>query len=241
MIKKKIAYTPLYEQVKKDILSRIIAGDWTPGSFLPNEFALADQYGVSQGTLRKALNELTAEKYLVRYQGKGTAVAVVEEDSSLFPFFFLCRKDEKHISPVSQIQSIEKVKASKKIALALKSKENCDILQIRRVRLLDQETVINEIVYISLEVLGKIDIDEIEIPNTLYAFYQDKCGIRIHKATETIEAILPDADDIKKLGVTKNHPLMKICRTSFDVADNVIEYRESKVNSEHFMYKIDLK
>lgn len=85
---KKISYVPLYEQVKKDILRRIIAGDWSPGSFLPNEFALAEQYGVSQGTLRKALNELTAEKYLVRYQGKGTAVAVVEDDTALFPFFF---------------------------------------------------------------------------------------------------------------------------------------------------------
>ena len=85
----KLTFAPLYEQVKKAILNRIIAGEWGPGSFLPSEIALAKEYGVSQGTLRKALNALTREKRLVRYQGKGTAVAVLDEDSSLFPFFLL--------------------------------------------------------------------------------------------------------------------------------------------------------
>jgi len=64
---KKITFTPLYMQVKEDILDRILKGEWSPGSFLPNEFVLAAQYELSQGTLRKALNELTAEKHLVRY------------------------------------------------------------------------------------------------------------------------------------------------------------------------------
>ena len=81
----KLTFAPLYEQVKKAILDRIIAGEWGPGSFLPSEIALAKEYGVSQGTLRKALNALTREKRLVRYQGKGTAVAVLDEDSALFP------------------------------------------------------------------------------------------------------------------------------------------------------------
>ena len=90
----KLTFAPLYEQVKKAILNRIIAGEWGPGSFLPSEIALAKEYGVSQGTLRKALNALTREKRLVRYQGKGTAVAVLDEDSSLFPFF-LQRQERK--------------------------------------------------------------------------------------------------------------------------------------------------
>lgn len=84
----KLTFAPLYEQVKKAILNRIIAGEWGPGSFLPSEIALAKEYGVSQGTLRKALNALTREKRLVRYQGKGTAVAVLDEDSSCSPSSF---------------------------------------------------------------------------------------------------------------------------------------------------------
>lgn len=239
-MEKVISYVPLYKQVKEDILKRIIAGDWSPGSFLPNEFALAEQYGVSQGTLRKALNELTAEKYLVRYQGKGTAVAVMEDDSSLFPFFFLSRRDNKHILPVSQINSIEKIKATKDIAEHLQAAENDDVLEIKRVRILDNECVINEIVYISLNVTGDIMFEDNNFPNTLYAFYQNRCGIRVHRVTEDIEAVLPDSDDMKRLAIGKSHPVMKISRTSYDVQDRVVEYRISKINTEHFMYHATL-
>ena len=99
----KLTFAPLYEQVKKAILNRIIAGEWGPGSFLPSEIALAKEYGVSQGTLRKALNALTREKRLVRYQGKGTAVAVLDEDSSLFPFFLLSDRNGKPVYVCSTI------------------------------------------------------------------------------------------------------------------------------------------
>ena len=95
----KPAFTPLYAQIKDSILSRIVAGEWSPGSFLPSEMALAEEYGVSQGTLRKALNELTLEKRLVRYQGKGTAVAVLDADSSLFPFFMLYDAAGRRVYP----------------------------------------------------------------------------------------------------------------------------------------------
>lgn len=238
---KKISYVPLYEQVKKDILRRIIAGDWSPGSFLPNEFALAEQYGVSQGTLRKALNELTAEKYLVRYQGKGTAVAVVEDDSSLFPFFFLSRRDNKHIPPISQVTGISKTQATAEIARHLQIEENDDILEIKRVRILDNECVINETVYVSLKVTGDIRFEEDQTPNTLYVYYQHKCGIRVHRIVEDIEAVLPNSDDIKRLNIPKNQPVMKISRTSFDIQERIVEYRISKINTSHYTYRIDLK
>ncbi len=238
---KTISYVPLYQQVKKDILKRIVAGDWSPGSFLPNEFVLAEQYGVSQGTLRKALNELTAEKYLVRYQGKGTAVAVVEDDTYLFPFFFLSRRDNKHIPPVSQINSIAKIKATKEIAFRLQIDENDDVLEIKRVRILDNESVINETVYISLKITGDIAFENNQLPNTLYVHYQHKCGIRIHRVTEDIEAVMPDADDVKKLNIHKNHPLMKVCRTSFDVQERIVEYRISKINTQNYIYHASLK
>lgn len=238
---KKISYVPLYEQVKKDILRRIIAGDWSPGSFLPNEFALAEQYGVSQGTLRKALNELTAEKFLVRYQGKGTAVAVVEDDTTLFPFFFLSRRDNKHIPPVSRINSITKVNVSKKIAENLQISEGDEAIEIKRVRILDNECVINEVVYISLKVTGDIHFEDHQFPNTLYVYYQHQCGIRIHRVAEDIEAVLPTADDVKNLGIAKTQPVMKISRTSFDVQERIVEYRISKINTQNYIYRASLK
>lgn len=238
---KTISYVPLYKQVKKDILKRIIAGDWSPGSFLPNEFVLAKQYGVSQGTLRKALSELTSEKYLIRYQGKGTAVAVIEDNKILFPFFFLSRRDNKNFLPISQIISITKTNASKNIAEHLQLKDEDEIIEIKRVRMLDNECVINETVYISLKVTGNIYFENNQVPNTLYEFYQNKCGIKIHRVEEDIEAVLPTADDIKRLKISKTHPVMKISRISYDIQDRIVEYRISKINTKNYVYHANLK
>jgi GntR family frlABCD operon transcriptional regulator len=66
---------PLYEQVRRKILSEIEAGRLAEGSFLPPEFELCATYDVSRITLRRAVGELCAEGLLVRQQGRGTLVA----------------------------------------------------------------------------------------------------------------------------------------------------------------------
>lgn len=238
---KKITFTPLYLQVKEDILDRILNGEWSPGSFLPNEFVLAEQYDVSQGTLRKALNELTAEKHLVRYQGKGTAVAIVDEDSSLFPFFLLSDRAQKRVFPTSHILNINHIAADKHIAAALKLEINTDVVCIERIRILESEAVINETIYISAKILPKNAFEDLDVPNTLYAFYQKHCGMRVMRVIETIEADMPNADDMKRLNIKKDQPMLMISRTSFGVNDIPIEFRVSRINSNKHVYWAELK
>jgi len=69
------SYRPLYEQIKVMITQSLIAGEWRPGEAIPSEFELAARYKVSQGTVRKAIDSLSAENILIRRQGKGTFVA----------------------------------------------------------------------------------------------------------------------------------------------------------------------
>lgn len=230
-----ISFTPLYQQVKSDLLGRISRGEWSPGSFLPNEFALAEQYGVSQGTLRKALNELTAEKHVTRYQGKGTAVTVFDENSSLFPFFQLADRKGKRVIPTSYIIDTQIVPATDKIAQILQLEPETDIVRTERLRLLDGEVCLNETIYIAIHILPQVAINKLEFPHTLYEYYQEN-GIRVLRVTETIEAALPTPEDIKRLNIKKNHPILRFCRTTFGSHDVPIEYRESHLNSENHLY-----
>lgn len=238
-MKHKISFTPLYQQVKSDLLNRIVKGEWTPGSFLPNEFALAEQYGVSQGTLRKALNELTTEKHVTRYQGKGTAVTVFDENSALFPFFQLTDRDGKRVIPTSYIIDTQIIPASKKIAQILQIDENTEIVRTERLRLLDGEVCLNETIYIAKHILPQSALTNLEFPHTLYEFYQEN-GIRVLRVTETIEAALPTPEDIKRLNIKKNHPILIFCRTTFGSHDVPIEYRESHLNSANHIYWSDM-
>ena len=80
---------PLYAQVRARMMQRLIAGQWRPGEMLPSEFRLADLFGVSQGTVRKALDALAADNVVVRRQGRGTFVAEHDQHRALFHFFHL--------------------------------------------------------------------------------------------------------------------------------------------------------
>src|SRR5690606_23740800 len=69
------AFSPLYQQIKALLLQGLDRGEWKPGEAIPSELELAARFQVSQGTVRKAIDELAAENLLLRRQGKGTFVA----------------------------------------------------------------------------------------------------------------------------------------------------------------------
>src|SRR5579872_4407157 len=82
-------FRPLYAQVKQLMIGRLVRGEWRPGEVLPSEISLAASFGVSQGTVRKALDEMAAQNLLVRRQGRGTFVAQHSQPHALFHFFHI--------------------------------------------------------------------------------------------------------------------------------------------------------
>lgn len=238
----KLTFTPLYAQIKASILSRIVAGEWGPGSFLPSEMALAEEYGVSQGTLRKALNELTLEKRLVRYQGKGTAVAVMDADSTLFPFFMLYDAAGRRVYPLSRTGDVRSDTAGVEEAEALNIEPGGEVIRIHRIRVLDDQPVINEeIVLPAFRFPRFFNLDLKLLPNTLYEHYHQKFGIFVVRATESLEAVRPDASDQKFLHVDADEPLLEVRRMSFDVQGNVVEIRRSRIDTKRHHYQIELR
>jgi len=237
----KLTFTPLYVQIKSSILNRIAAKEWGPGSFLPSEMALAAEYGVSQGTLRKALNELTLEKRLVRFQGKGTAVAVLDADSFLFPFFMLYDDKNNRVYPLSQTDSVQHDAAGEDEAAALNLAPGSEVIRIHRIRVLDDKPVINEFVVLPASRFPGFNLDFNRLPNTLYEHYYQQFGIFVVRATEALEAVLPDAQDLKFLHLNSTKPLLEVCRKAFDVEGNVVEFRRSRIDTTSHHYRIELQ
>src|SRR6187402_504367 len=83
------AFSPLYQQIKGLILQSLETGEWKPGEAIPSEMDLAGRFRVSQGTVRKAIDELAAENLLLRRQGKGTFVATHSEQHVQYRFLKL--------------------------------------------------------------------------------------------------------------------------------------------------------
>ncbi|HWJ95219.1 MAG TPA: GntR family transcriptional regulator, partial [Telluria sp.] len=82
-------FSPLYQQIKALITQSLQSGEWKPGELMPSEVELAARFKVSQGTVRKAIDELAAENLVVRRQGKGTFVATHAEQHVQYRFLKL--------------------------------------------------------------------------------------------------------------------------------------------------------
>src|SRR6476661_10875691 len=105
-------FNPLYKEVKIRLTRGLAAGEWKPGAAIPSESRLAERFNVSIGTIRKAIDELVAERILLRQQGRGTFVATHTEDRTLFYFFHIVGKDGSRELPVTELLSFRKTRAT---------------------------------------------------------------------------------------------------------------------------------
>src|ERR671913_1524598 len=139
-----LGFRPLYRQAKDVLTQRIAEGQWQPGQIIPSEFEIAADLGVSQGTVRKALDEMTAENLLVRRQGRGTFVARHDEERILFQFFKLVRDDGERRFPESRVLDVRVMRASPEARGRLRLAAGDKVVQIERVRSLAGVTCIAE-------------------------------------------------------------------------------------------------
>src|SRR5688572_133050 len=130
------AFSPLYQQIKGLILQSLQAGEWKPGEAIPSEMDLAARFRVSQGTVRKAIDELAAENLVVRRQGKGTFVATHAEQHVQYRFLKLM-PDGGSLGaegPAHRaVLECKRVRATAEVARALGLRSGDPVVQVRRV------------------------------------------------------------------------------------------------------------
>lgn len=231
---------PLHRQLRDLMLARIGTGEWSPGTYLPPETRLADEYGVAVGTLRKALLDLAAEGVVVRRQGKGTVVASHDSDAVLFRFFNLRRADGSTLRPESRVLGRERRAARPEEAEALALHDDADVICITRVREADGTPVLFERIVLDAARFGALETDPELLPNTLYQLYQAQFGATVHRAREAITATAADRLCASELGVAPGTPLLHIRRVALDYNAAPIELRLSWVNTAALHYQAEV-
>ena len=230
---------PLYAQVKALITERLIAGRWRPGEVLPSEFQLADEFGVSQGTVRKALDALAADNVVVRRQGRGTFVTEHDDHRALFHFFHLVGPDGERRLPESRLVSIRKGLAGRMEGGRLGVGRGTPVIRIHRVRLLDRRPAITETIALPQKLFPDL-ADLGDVPNTLYDLYERRYGITVARAVERLAAVAADDRDAKLLEIAPATPLLEIDRTALALDGAVVEWRVSHCLSTTHHYRVEL-
>ena len=129
------AFSPLYQQIKVLLLKGLEGGEWLPGQVIPSEVELAARFRVSQGTVRKAIDELATENVLVRRQGKGTFVATHAERSTQFRFLRLLPDDGRPPALQRRLLECRRMRAPGEVARLLALDAGEAAVQVRRLLL----------------------------------------------------------------------------------------------------------
>ncbi|MGL5166684.1 MAG: GntR family transcriptional regulator [Afipia sp.] len=235
-----LGYRPLYRQVKELLVKRLSDGSWSPGQMLPSEPEIAAGLGVSPGTVRKALDEMSAESLVVRRQGRGTFVARHDEERILFQFFRLISDNGERRFPESRTISIAVAKADDVAAARLGVAPKAPVIVIERVRSLDDLPCIHERIVLPRLLFPGIERHK-DLPNNLYALYSAQYGVTIARGTERLKAVAADAQQAKLLDVKVGAPMLLIDRVAVGVDGTPAEWRLSVCRTDHTHYLSDLK
>lgn len=223
------AFSPLYQQIKALILQSLESGEWKPTSAIPSEQELAARFKVSQGTVRKAVDELAAENLLVRRQGKGTFVTTHAEERVQYRFLRLFPNKGDLGSEgraQRQIISCNRIPANADIAGALGIRTTSMVLEIRRVLSFASVPTILEDLWLPESAFKGLTLDHLRNDaGPMYALFETEFGVRMVRAEEKIRAVLPDDQQCKLLHIGTQTPVLSVERIAFTYNDTAMELR----------------
>jgi GntR family transcriptional regulator len=235
------AFSPLYQQVKALMTNELQAGIWRPGQSIPSEIELAARFKVSQGTVRKAIDELAAENLLVRRQGRGTFVATHAEQTTQFRFLRLMPDDGVAGGTQRRFIDCRRQRAPAEIVRALGLRSGDSAIQIRRLLSLRSAPVVLDEIWLPAALFKGLTAERLSAyQGPMYHLFESEFGVRMLRAEEKLRAVAADATAAQWLEVAVGSPLLSVERLSLTYGDRPVELRRGLYNTAAHHYRNEL-
>lgn len=233
--------SPLYKEVHAQLLASVTRGTWPPGTPLPSEAALARTFGVSVGTLRKAVDVLVDEKVLLRQQGRGTFVAPHNQDRTLHDFFRVRHEDGVSRFPEVQTLSLRRQPADARARARLKLSPGARVVHVINLLAIKGTPVVFDEVFLPAERFEGLTLQVMrERPGTIYHLYQHRFGVNVLRGEEQVRACAARSREAQVLGIRAGTPMLEIERLSLTYYDVPVEWRRSRVHTASHYYSSEL-
>lgn len=234
-------FSPLYQQIKALLMQSLQSGEWKPGELIPSENELAARFKVSQGTVRKAIDELAAENLVVRKQGKGTFVATHHEARVQFRFLRLAPDDGVQHPPENKIIEVKRLRAPAEVARLLEIKSGDSVMFIKRVQSFAGVATIIEELWLPGHLFRGLTAERlVEYKGPMYGLFEQEFGTRMIRASEKIRAVAADDKAANLLQIAPATPLLAAERVSYTYGDKPVELRRGLYLTTGFHYQNDL-
>lgn len=227
---------PLYLQVARHLERAVTDGNLRPGDRLDGELGLAEAWGVSRATMRKAIEELVARGILVRRHGAGTQVMPQVSEGvrgGVEGLFNELKRRGEH--PETKVLTYEVIPADEDIAAALWKKPGDMVLHLERLRLSNGRpmAIMRNWLSLSPEVVPHDALESVGLYEILRS-----AGIRMKLAQQTIGAEVAGAASARLLSVKRGSPVLSIQTTAFTDAGRPIDFGRHKYRGDLYRFAV---
>jgi GntR family transcriptional regulator len=232
---------PYYLQLKESLSEKIERGEWKPGEQLPSESELCQVLDVSRTVTRQALQEMEYAGLIVRKKGKGSFVAepkISENLAQRLTGFYQDQAERGH-PPVSQVLKQNVVPASSKVAASLNLESDTPVIEIERLRLVQEEPIVLVTSYLPYALcpgLMRVDLTR----QSLYAVLEERYGLIITRGHRTLEAVAANRYEADLLQVEKGAPLMLLDSVSYLADGTPVEYYHALHRGDRSRFEAEL-
>lgn len=221
----RLAARPLYLQVRDVLVQRITVGQWKPGGTLPNETLLAQQLGISIGTVRKALDLMELERIVTRRQGRGTFVNDFASAESPVLFSSFNAGDGQDIICTKRGKAVTRSKASAEEAARLGLRRGDPVIKIERIREHLDVPFMTETCLLPERFFSRLPED---VAGYRLSALAQQNAIVVGRADERVSAVSANEADAADLEVAVGTPLLWLDRVIFSDHDDVLEWRVAR-------------
>lgn len=227
---------PKYYRVKRELLQELASGKLGVGDEFYSEQDLQQRYGFSRGTVRKALDELQQEGYLIRLSGKGTFVARIPRGRGIEALSQLLRR--AHLEPRTAVLEqglIRAEDADGRVVEGFGIQPETEVIRIRRLRLGNGEPLAIQTVYLQTEDCpGLLEED---LTESLIALYRNKYDRRLVTADEILRVVPAKPEEAQLLEITEEAAVVIRDRVSYDQENRPFEVLHAVDRAERFEYR----
>ncbi len=227
---------PLYYQLKESILNAVKNKEFDVGERLPSERELAEYHNISRMTVKKAVDILVDNGYLIRKQGSGTFVTDYQQSYSISPLLsFTKEMEKKGLNYTTKILNFSEIKDSNAAAkMNLNPKAN--LFKLERLRLIENKPFLLENTYLAADNFLDLQKNELE-NNSLFKIIKNKYNIQLSNAEAEVEAVIFDASIAGKMQVKEGMLGLYFEQFSKNENEEIIEYTSAYYRNDNYKFR----